>query len=113
MDISISLPPKLIRLIKAKVASGRYSSPSVAVRDALLFVEKIEQRRAESLRLTRFLTRLSQEQQDLARRQALKEQLTQDLIRKYGKYEPPNTKPKARKKNPRTPISGSFQIATW
>jgi Arc/MetJ-type ribon-helix-helix transcriptional regulator len=98
MDISLSLPPKLIRLIKAKVASGRYWSTSAAVRDALLFVEKIEQRRAEAVNRTRLLNRFCLEEEDLARREALKERLSQDLIRKYGKYEPPKTKAKARKK---------------
>jgi putative addiction module CopG family antidote len=95
MDITISLPPKLIRFIKTKVASGRYSSTSAAVRDVLLFVQKIEQRRAQSLKLTRYLAVLSQEQRGLARREAIKERLTQDLIREYG---PPETKSKVRKK---------------
>jgi hypothetical protein len=65
------------------------------VRDALLFVEKIEQRRAQSLNLARYLARMSQEQRDQQRREATKEQLTQDLIRKYGP--PPENKPKAHK----------------
>jgi putative addiction module CopG family antidote len=96
MDITISLPRELIRFIKTKVASGRYSSTSEVVRDALLQVQKIDQRR-RSLNLARHLAVLSQEQQeDLARREAIKERLTQDLIRKYG---PPETKAKPHKKN--------------
>jgi putative addiction module CopG family antidote len=90
MDISISLPPKLIRFIKTKVASGRYSSSSEVVRDALLLVQKIDQRRAQSLNLARYLAVLSQEQEGLARRETIR----QDLRREYGL---PETKSKARK----------------
>lgn len=94
MDVSISLPPKLIRFLKTKVASGRYSSTSEVVRDALLMVQKIDQRRAESLNRARYVAIVSQEQQDLARHEAIKERLTEDIVRKYG---PPETKSKARK----------------
>lgn len=98
MDISISLPPKLIRFLKANVASGRYSSTSAVVRDALLLIQKIEQRRAEAVARTRLLNRLSHQEQDLARREALKEEMTQELIRKYGPLE---DEPKARKNKAR------------
>jgi antitoxin ParD1/3/4 len=94
MDITISLPPKLVRLIKTKVASGCYSSSSEVVRDALLLVQTIDQRRAESLNRTQHLALSSQEHQDLARLEAIKH-LNQDLLRKHG---PPETKAKACKK---------------
>ena len=35
MNISVSLTPELVSLIKAKVATGRYSSTSEVVREAL------------------------------------------------------------------------------
>lgn len=47
MNISISLPPELVSLIRAKVASGRYSSTSEVVREALRMMERADQREAE------------------------------------------------------------------
>jgi len=47
MNISISLTPELVGMIKAKVEGGRYSSTSEVVREALRLMERIEQREAE------------------------------------------------------------------
>lgn len=55
MNISISLTPELLSLIKAKVASGRYTSTSEVVREALRLLERLdrlEERRIEELRQT-------------------------------------------------------------
>jgi antitoxin ParD1/3/4 len=54
MNISISLTPELLSLIKAKVASGRYTSTSEVVREALRLLERfdrLEEERIEELRL--------------------------------------------------------------
>ncbi|MGA7265398.1 MAG: type II toxin-antitoxin system ParD family antitoxin [Stellaceae bacterium] len=53
MNISISLTPELLSLIKAKVASGRYTSISEVVREALRLLERLdrlEEERIEELR---------------------------------------------------------------
>jgi len=53
MNISISLTPELFSLIKAKVASGRYTSTSEVVREALRLLERLdrlEEGRIEELR---------------------------------------------------------------
>ena len=50
MNISISLPPELITLIKSKVDSGRYSSTSEVVREALRLLERSDQQQAERLK---------------------------------------------------------------
>ena len=50
MNISISLPPELIILIKSKVDSGRYSSTSEVVREALRLLERADQQEAERLK---------------------------------------------------------------
>ncbi len=53
MNISISLTPELLSLVKAKVASGRYTSTSEVVREALRLLERIdrlEEERLEGLR---------------------------------------------------------------
>jgi len=42
MNISISLTPELLSLIKAKVASGRYTSNSEVVREALRLLERLD-----------------------------------------------------------------------
>ena len=47
MNISISLTPELVALIKAKVATGRYSSTSEVVREALRLLERADAREAE------------------------------------------------------------------
>jgi antitoxin ParD1/3/4 len=43
MDISISLTPELVGLIKAKVETGRDSSTSEVVREALRLLERADQ----------------------------------------------------------------------
>ena len=53
MNITISLTPELLNLMKAKVASGRYTSTSGVVRDALRLLEctnRLEVERVELLR---------------------------------------------------------------
>jgi antitoxin ParD1/3/4 len=53
MNISISLTPELMVLIKAKVDSGRYISTSEVVREALRLLERSDRlgaERAEGLR---------------------------------------------------------------
>ncbi len=48
MNVSISLTPELLGLIKAKVASGRYTSTSEVVREALRLLERAD-REAEQI----------------------------------------------------------------
>jgi antitoxin ParD1/3/4 len=53
MNISISLTPELLSLVKAKVALGRYTSTSEVVREALRLLERferLEEERIEELR---------------------------------------------------------------
>ena len=53
MNISISLTPELIGLVKEKVETGRYTSASEVVREALRLLERVdalEAARSESLR---------------------------------------------------------------
>jgi antitoxin ParD1/3/4 len=47
MNISISLTPELVSLIKQKIASGRYTSTSEVVRAALRLLERSEQLESE------------------------------------------------------------------
>ena len=42
MNISISLTPELVGMIKAKVEGGRYSSTSEVVREALRLLERMD-----------------------------------------------------------------------
>jgi antitoxin ParD1/3/4 len=44
MNISISLTPELVGLVKAKVESGRYASTSEVVREALRLLERSDER---------------------------------------------------------------------
>jgi antitoxin ParD1/3/4 len=53
MNISISLTPELIGLIKTKVESGRYSSISEVVREALRLLERADQQEAERVKFLR------------------------------------------------------------
>ncbi len=53
MNISISLTPELISLIKQKVASGRYTSTSEVVRAALRLLEHAEQPESRQSRALR------------------------------------------------------------
>ncbi len=47
MNISISLTPELVSMIKARVASGRYTSASEVVREALRLLEVKDERQAD------------------------------------------------------------------
>ena len=53
MNISISLTPELIGLIKAKVESGRYSSTSEVVREALRLLERADRQEVERIEALR------------------------------------------------------------
>jgi antitoxin ParD1/3/4 len=53
MNISISLPPELVDLLRAKVASGRYRSPSEVVREALRLLERVDPQDAEEVEALR------------------------------------------------------------
>jgi antitoxin ParD1/3/4 len=53
MNISISLTPELVELIKAKVESGRYSSTSEVVREALRLLERLDRYEAGRLETLR------------------------------------------------------------
>ncbi|WP_133063876.1 type II toxin-antitoxin system ParD family antitoxin [Arboricoccus pini] len=48
INISISLTPELLGLIKARVDSGRYTSSSEVVREALRLLERADEREAEA-----------------------------------------------------------------
>lgn len=47
MNISISLTPELVSMIKARVNSGRYTSTSEVVREALRLLEAKDERQAD------------------------------------------------------------------
>ncbi len=49
MNISISLTPELVGFIRTKVDSGRYTSVSEVVRDALRVLERVETERSAEL----------------------------------------------------------------
>ncbi len=53
MNISISLTPELVGLIKAKVKSGRYTSTSEVVREALRLLERADRLEAEHVQSLR------------------------------------------------------------
>lgn len=53
MNISISLTPELIGLIKSKVQSGRYTSTSEVVREALRLLERADRQEAERVKALR------------------------------------------------------------
>lgn len=53
MNISISLTAELIGLIKAKVQSGRYTSASEVVREALRLLERADRQEAERVKALR------------------------------------------------------------
>lgn len=47
-EISISLPPELLRFITARIESGRYNSSSAVVSDALRLLELAESDQASA-----------------------------------------------------------------
>lgn len=50
MNINVSLPDELAEFIKSKVSSGRYSSSSEVVREALRLLERHDAIQVEKLR---------------------------------------------------------------
>ena len=50
MNMNVSLPEELAEFVKAKVSSGRYTSSSEVVREALRLLEQQDIRNAEKLR---------------------------------------------------------------
>lgn len=50
MNLNVSLTDELVKFVKAKVDSGRYTSSSEVVREALRLLEKHDQEEAEKLR---------------------------------------------------------------
>lgn len=50
MNLNVSLTDELLNFVKAKVDSGRYTSSSEVVREALRLLEKHDQHEAEKLR---------------------------------------------------------------
>ena len=53
MNMNISLPKELADYVKGKVSSGRYTSSSEVVREALRLMEGIEQQETEKLNYLR------------------------------------------------------------
>lgn len=53
MSVSVSLTPELLNLIKEKVASGRYTSISEVVREALRLLERADRLESEQIEALR------------------------------------------------------------
>ena len=53
MNMNVSLTDELANFVKAKVTTGRYTSSSEVVREALRLMEKLERQEAESLQFLR------------------------------------------------------------
>lgn len=53
MNVSISLTPELMNLVKEKVASGRYASISEVVREALRLLERADRLESEEVKALR------------------------------------------------------------
>ena len=53
MNLNVSLTDELANFVKSKVATGRCSSSSEVVREALRLMEKVERQEAEKLRFLR------------------------------------------------------------
>jgi antitoxin ParD1/3/4 len=49
MNVTVSIPDELNAFIKTKIASGRYSSTSEVMREALRLLEQADQRHAAEL----------------------------------------------------------------
>jgi antitoxin ParD1/3/4 len=49
MNVSVSLTPELMQMVKTKVDSGRYTSVSEVVREALRLLERADLREADEL----------------------------------------------------------------
>jgi antitoxin ParD1/3/4 len=50
MNMNVSLTDELVKFVKSKVESGRYTSSSEVIREALRLLEKSDQEEAERLR---------------------------------------------------------------
>jgi antitoxin ParD1/3/4 len=50
MNLNVSLTDELVKFVKNKVETGRYTSSSEVVREALRLLEKQDQEEAEKLR---------------------------------------------------------------
>ncbi|MDR3495418.1 MAG: type II toxin-antitoxin system ParD family antitoxin [Ancalomicrobiaceae bacterium] len=50
-NLNVSLPEELVSYVKTKVSTGRYTSSSEVIREALRLMEKQEQADGERLRL--------------------------------------------------------------
>ena len=88
MNISVSLPDELIDLIKKKVNSGRYSSTSEVVREALRLLERADQQETERLKGLRRAWREGIDSGDAGK-------LDFAELRRAAKREQPARKPKA------------------
>jgi antitoxin ParD1/3/4 len=53
MNMNVSLTEQLAKFVKSKVSSGRYTSSSEVVREALRLLEQRDQREAEKLQFLR------------------------------------------------------------
>jgi antitoxin ParD1/3/4 len=53
MNMNVSLTDELANFVKTKVSTGRYTSSSEVVREALRLMEKAEQQEAEKLNFLR------------------------------------------------------------
>ena len=53
MNMNVSLTDELANFVKAKVTTGRYTSSSEVVREALRLMEKMEWQEAEKLQFRR------------------------------------------------------------
>ena len=53
MNMNVSLTDELANFVKAKVTTGRYTSSSEVVREALRLMEKVEQQESERLQFLR------------------------------------------------------------
>ena len=49
MNMNVSLPNELADFVKSKVSTGRYSSSSEVVREALRLMERVDQQNTEKL----------------------------------------------------------------
>ncbi|WP_018701213.1 type II toxin-antitoxin system ParD family antitoxin [Amorphus coralli] len=66
MNLNVSLTDELHRYVKSKVDSGRYTSSSEVVREALRLLEKHDQAEAEKLRWLQHSYQEGQESGDFA-----------------------------------------------
>ena len=53
MNVNVFLTNELAEFVKAKISTGRYTSSSEVVREALRLMEKLEQQKADQLQALR------------------------------------------------------------